>query len=280
MQIRLLGLVEASHDGHPLALGGVKPRALLAILALHANAPLSADRLIEGLWGDRPPATASKLVQVLVRSCASSSQARTRRSSRAGAATSCAYEPFAAPEIRRLQDLWLRAREAAIDAALAGGRHTAVLGELDDLVREHPLRERLHGQRMLALYRSGRQAEALEAFRDARRALLDEVGLEPGPDLRRLNDAILRQDPDLDGPPYMISCPRSPRRAPSAVPRLPAPMMPSFNDVQPSGSSTEHEFAEHQRQHEAGLALHAVRIVTAASPGSSTKLIATRVSDQ
>src|SRR5258707_7826092 len=66
MEIRLLGLVEASHDGHALALGGGKPRALLAILALNANTPVSADRLIEGLWGDRPPATAPKLVQVLV----------------------------------------------------------------------------------------------------------------------------------------------------------------------------------------------------------------------
>ena len=112
-----------------------------------------------------------------------------------------ADEPFAAPEIRRLEDLWLEAREAAIDAALADGRHAAALGELDELIRAHPLRERLHGQRMLALYRCGRQAEALEAFRDARHVLLDEVGLEPGPELRRLNDAILRQDPDLDGPP-------------------------------------------------------------------------------
>jgi DNA-binding SARP family transcriptional activator len=66
MEIRLLGLVEASHDGHAVPLGGAKPRALLAILALHANAPVSADRLIEGLWGEVPPATAPKLVQVLV----------------------------------------------------------------------------------------------------------------------------------------------------------------------------------------------------------------------
>jgi peptide/nickel transport system substrate-binding protein len=122
-----------------------------------------------------------------------------------------ADEPFAAPEIRRLEDLWLGARESAIDAALADGRHAEVLGELDELVRAHPLRERLRGQRMLALYRSGRQAEALDAFRDARRDLLDQVGLEPGPDLRHLNDAILRQDPELDGPP--------PRSFPAAVHR-------------------------------------------------------------
>ncbi|MFL5835015.1 MAG: winged helix-turn-helix domain-containing protein, partial [Solirubrobacteraceae bacterium] len=66
MEIRLLGLVEASHDGRALPLGGAKPRGLLAMLALHANTPVSADRLIEGLWGERPPATAPKLVQVLV----------------------------------------------------------------------------------------------------------------------------------------------------------------------------------------------------------------------
>ncbi len=103
-----------------------------------------------------------------------------------------ADEPFAAAEIRRLEDLWLQAREAEIDAALADGHHAAVIGELEELVREHPLRERLHGQRMLALYGSGRQADALEAFRHARQVLLDEVGLEPGPELRRLNDAMLR----------------------------------------------------------------------------------------
>src|SRR3954447_20225942 len=241
MEIRLLGLVEAVQDDRALPLGGAKPRSLLAMLALHANATVSADRLIEGLWGEEPPATASKLVQVLVSQlrkqlAGSDAEIVTRgrgyelrvdpeavdalrferlvtaggNGSHLGEALALwrgpplddlADEPFAAPEIRRLEDLWLRAREAAIDAALAGGRHTAVLGELDDLVREHPLRERLQGQRMLALYRSGRQAEALEAFRDARRVLLDEVGLEPGPELRRLNDAILRQDPDLDGPP-------------------------------------------------------------------------------
>ena len=214
--------------------------ALLAMLALHANTPVSADRLIEGLWGERPPATAPKLVQVLVSQlrkqlAGADAEIVTRgrgyelrvdpdavdalrferlvTSGENGAHVrealalwrgppldDLADEPFAAPEIRRLEDLWLRAREAAIDAALAEGRHAEVLGELDDLVRAHPLRERLHGQRMLALYRCGRQAEALEAFRDARRVLLDEVGLEPGPELRRLNDAILRQDPDLDGP--------------------------------------------------------------------------------
>lgn len=111
-----------------------------------------------------------------------------------------ADEPFAAAEIRRLDDLYLRARELAVDAALAAGEHSRVVGELEALVAEHPLRERLHAQRMLALYRSGRQAEALEAYRHARGVLVEEIGIEPGPELRRLHDAILRQDPELDAP--------------------------------------------------------------------------------
>ena len=94
----------------------------------------------------------------------------------------------------------------------------AVLGELDELLSAHPLRERLHAQRMLALYRSGNQAEALEAFRDARRMLLDEVGLEPGRELRELNDAMLRQDPALDGPPAR-AFPGREAAAPMAVAR-------------------------------------------------------------
>jgi YVTN family beta-propeller protein len=111
-----------------------------------------------------------------------------------------ADEPFAAAEIRRLDDLYVRARELAIDAELAAGGHRRVVEELDALVGEHPLRERLHAQRMLALYRSGRQAEALEAYRHARSVLVEEVGVEPGPELRHLHEAILRQDPELDVP--------------------------------------------------------------------------------
>jgi YVTN family beta-propeller protein len=110
-------------------------------------------------------------------------------------------EPFAAAEIRRLEELWLRATELAIDEDLARGRHTQVIGELEALVAAHPLQERLHIQRMLALYRSGRQSEALAAYRQARRVLVEEIGVEPGPELRRLHDAVLRQDPALDAPP-------------------------------------------------------------------------------
>src|SRR4051794_4210555 len=108
-----------------------------------------------------------------------------------------AHEPFAGAEIRRLEELRLTAAELAIDADLAGGHHQDIVAEVDALLAENPLRERFHAQRMLALYRAGRQAEALEAYRHARRTLIDQIGIEPTPELRALHDAILRQDPDL-----------------------------------------------------------------------------------
>jgi DNA-binding SARP family transcriptional activator len=107
------------------------------------------------------------------------------------------YEPFAQAEIARLEELRLSTLEERLEADLALGRHGSAIGELEALVRDHPLRERLRGQLMLALYRAGRQAEALETFRDARRVLTDELGIVPGPELQRLEGAILRQDPEL-----------------------------------------------------------------------------------
>jgi DNA-binding SARP family transcriptional activator/tetratricopeptide (TPR) repeat protein len=111
------------------------------------------------------------------------------------------YEPFAQAEIARLEELRLSTLEERLEADLALGGHGSVIGQLEALVREHPLRERLRGQLMLALYRAGRQAEALESFRDARRVLTDELGIVPGPELQRLEGAILRQDPELDVEP-------------------------------------------------------------------------------
>jgi YVTN family beta-propeller protein len=108
-----------------------------------------------------------------------------------------AYEPFAQGEIARLEERRTVTLEQRIDADLALGRHAQVVGELEALVAEHPLRERLRAQLMVALYRCGRQADALDAYPRARRALLDELGVEPGPALRELQAAILRQDPEL-----------------------------------------------------------------------------------
>jgi DNA-binding SARP family transcriptional activator len=109
-----------------------------------------------------------------------------------------AYESFAQAEIARLEESRLAALEHRIDADLALGRHDQVVAELEGLTAAHPLRERLHGQLMLALYRSGRQAEALESYRTARTVLVEELGIEPGRRLRELHQAILQQDPGLD----------------------------------------------------------------------------------
>ena len=246
MQLRVLGPVEVSADGRSLPLGGSKQRAVLAMLALDANRVVTTDHLIEGLWGDRAPASAPKMVQnyvwrlrtalgdgagaeILTRGRgyelridpdavdagrfqrllteanrgrnggAPADGAREALSLWRGPALSdVADEPFAAPAIRRLDALRVEAAELAIAADLAAGLHLEVVGEIDALVVQHPLRERLHAQRMLALYRCGRQAEALEAYRAARRTLVEEIGVEPGPELRRLHEAILRQDPALE----------------------------------------------------------------------------------
>jgi len=107
------------------------------------------------------------------------------------------YEEFARPEIERLEELRLAASEDRIEAELALGRHAELVPELEGLVAEHPLRERLRAQLMLALYRAGRQAEALTAYQEVRRTLVDELGLEPGLELKRLERAMLEQDPHL-----------------------------------------------------------------------------------
>ncbi len=109
-----------------------------------------------------------------------------------------AYEPFAQAEIARLEELRLVALDRRITADLALDRQAEVIGELEGLVQRHPLRERLRALLMLALYRAGRQAEALSAYQDARRALVDELGIEPGSDLQELERAILRHDATLD----------------------------------------------------------------------------------
>jgi WD40 repeat protein/DNA-binding SARP family transcriptional activator len=119
-----------------------------------------------------------------------------------------ASEPFAGTEIRRLEALHLRAIELAIDAELAAGRHAEAIGGLEALIREHPAHERFHAQRMLALYWAGRQSEAVEGYRAAHRTLAEELGVEPGTELRELQEAILREDPSLDPRPPQRELPR------------------------------------------------------------------------
>ena len=110
------------------------------------------------------------------------------------------YEPFAQGEIARLEELRLSALEERIEADLGLGRHAALVGELEGLVREHPLRERLRAQLMLALYRAGRQADALEVYRAGHTWFAEELGIVPGSELQRLEGAILRQDAELEPP--------------------------------------------------------------------------------
>ncbi len=237
MDIRLLGTVEASVDGRAVAVAPGKPRALLAMLALHAGSTVSSERLIGGLWAEPPPATATKLVQLHVsqlRKALGAQDLLTRgrgyelrlgpedldvsRFQRLVAAgrpreglalwrgpplDDVAGEPFAAAEINRLEELRLAAVELAIEHDLAAGRHRECVGELERLVLEEPLRERLHAHRMLALYRSGRQADALEAYRHARAVLVEASGVEPGTELRHLHEAILRQDSALAAAPLI-----------------------------------------------------------------------------
>jgi DNA-binding SARP family transcriptional activator len=244
MEFRLLGPLEVVERDRPVALGGVKQRSLLAVLLLHANQVVSADRLMDELWGDAPPPTAAKSIQVHVsrlRKELGDGRVSTRapgyvlhidpseldlarfdqlvdEASRADprsgaqklrqalalwrgpALADLAYEPFAQTEIARLEELRLAALERRIDADLAAGRHAQLVGELEALAAEHPLRERLRCQLMLALYRSARQAEALDAYREARRALSEQLGLEPSEELKQLEQAILRHDPSLDLP--------------------------------------------------------------------------------
>ncbi len=267
LELGVLGPIEVRIDhGEPVALGGVRQRALLAILGLHANEVVSTDRLVDDLWGEHPPATAVHTVQVFVsrlrRALASAGErlvtrprgyvlevgpdevdasrcerlyGSARAALTAGNAAEAAallrdaqalwrgpplvdftYEPFAQAMIARLEELRLSCREELIEAELALGRHAEVVSELEALVREQPLRERPRGQLMLALYRCGRQAEALDVFQQTRRLLVEELAVEPGRLLRELEQSILRQDPALQGPAEAMSG-RTPRASQEGI---------------------------------------------------------------
>jgi DNA-binding SARP family transcriptional activator len=145
------------------------------------------ERLVEQAEHEEPPAAAETLRQALALW-------------RGPALADLAYESFAQAPIARLDELRLLALERRVDADLELGRHAQLVPELEALVAEHPLREGLRAQLMVALYRTGRQADALEQYQSARRTLVDELGIEPGPALQELERGILRQDASLDLP--------------------------------------------------------------------------------
>jgi predicted ATPase/DNA-binding SARP family transcriptional activator len=267
----LLGPVEVRADDHVVPVPGEKLRSVLAQLALAAPRPVSADRLVDGVWGDDPPTNPANALQALVshlrrllgrdsivrqgsgyvlqlgseptdaarlealvdtaRAAAAEGDHRTASArfreaislSRGAPLSDVGDRWFAREAAARLTELVLTAQEGYVDAELALGRHDEVRELLTDLVAEHPLRERLQALLVLTLYRSGRQADALRAASTARRHLRDELGLEPGPELRDLEMAVLAHDPALRAPVALSTPVRStiPERLTSFVGREP-----------------------------------------------------------
>jgi DNA-binding SARP family transcriptional activator len=241
LEFRILGSLEVTEDDVAIPLGGRKQRALLALLILDAGRVVSTDRLIDALWGERPPRTAATSLQNLVsqlrkllgadvlvtkpagyqldvapeqldlerfrllvdeaRQAPAAARADRLREAlslwRGPPLADFGFESFAQAAIGRIEALRIAAVEERLATDLETGRHAEIVGELESLVDEHPLREGLRGHLMLALYRSDRQAEALQAYHDARRVLIEELGIEPSSSLQRLHASILRQDPEL-----------------------------------------------------------------------------------
>jgi DNA-binding SARP family transcriptional activator len=242
MEFRILGPLEVVEQGRALPLGGARQRTLLALLLTRANEVVSADRLIDELWGAQPPRTAANALQYHVsqlrkalapreaivtqepgyairigpdeldllrfealveeaQHAAPELAAQRLREAlelwRGPALADLANESFAQSEIPRLEELRLGALERRFEADLALGRYTKLVPEVQALVHDHPLRERLRAVLMQALYGSGRQAEALQVYRETRQLLVDELGIEPSPALQELEQAVLRQDPAL-----------------------------------------------------------------------------------
>jgi DNA-binding SARP family transcriptional activator/class 3 adenylate cyclase len=267
VEFRVLGPLEVVHEARPIAVPGVRERALLVFLLLSANRVVPSERLADALCGDLAPERATKTLRVYVsrlrRALRDASKdelllsrppgyvlrvdpeaydafrfeqltSEGRRRAMVGdyegsadvlraalalwrgpALADLLDFPFAQGEATRLEEARLAALEGRIEAELRVGRHGELTGELEGLTREHPFRERLWGQRMLALYRSGRQADALACFQQLRRFLGEELGIEPGTALRTLEASILRHDPDLEWSPT----PRPPEEATQATVR-------------------------------------------------------------
>jgi YVTN family beta-propeller protein len=248
VEYRILGPLQVLDGATPVTLGTAKEQALLAVLLLHANEVVSNERLIDELWGEAPPPTARKAVQVYVsqlrKALAVNGSAIETRSAgyvlevdpecvdatrfahlvaearklqaegeieaaarlfrlgdalwRGHALAGLHLRSYAASQVESLEDLRVSTLMDRVDCDLALGYHADVVGELEELAAQHPFHERLVSQRMVALYRSGRQADALRIYRDARATLVDELGIEPSVGLQRLEREILTHDPALE----------------------------------------------------------------------------------
>ena len=277
LELRLLGPVEARVDGRPVPLGTRKQRLVLAILALEANRQVPMERLVDLVWPDGPPRTATHAVRVcvsglraalaaagggagvdivtrgtgyLLAAGPSTVDAHRFRSLLAdareaygdaervalldralalwtGQALAGAAPPSTAQRLcAGLEEARLAAMEDRLDALLRLGRHRELVDELADLVSRHPLRERLAGQQMLALYRSGRAGDALAAYRRLRADLAEQLGLDPDAALQRLEVAILRDEDPRPAPPPAVG-PAEPAVAVAPAVAVPAQLPPA-----------------------------------------------------
>ena len=303
MQVRLFGELEAEHAGVPVPVRGTKQRALLALLALRPGQPVSADRLIDVLWGDGQAANPANALQAqigqlrrtlgataivtteagyalgvgpedvdvvrfehlvaqgrhLFEEAGQTAHASTTLSEALGLRrgeplADFTYAGFFDAERTRLGELILVAIETRVEADLMLGRHGELAGELEALCREHPLRERLWELLMLALYRAGRQAEALRAYTEIRDRLAGELGIDPGPALRGLQARILAQDPSLAA------------AGPAGLAAVPAPM--ATGNLRERLSSFVGRTAELE---ELSGAVRSSRLVTLIGPGGVGK---------
>jgi DNA-binding SARP family transcriptional activator/streptogramin lyase len=250
VEFRVLGPLEVSAAGQPLALGGRKQRTVLALLLLNANELVTRERLIDAVWGEEPPAEAGASLRVYVarlrkvvgtgvdggpsleatangyvlriepddvdlqrfrRLVAKGRHTQALELWRGPALADLTDEEWARRESERLEELRLSALEERLDADLARGRHSEIVPELERLVAEHPYRERFGRQLIIALYRCGRQPDALRAYTHARDVLREQFGLEPSRELKELERQVLVQDPALDPPPRPAVETRGPR---------------------------------------------------------------------
>ena len=242
LDFRILGPLEVTAEGVPVAISGRNQRSLLTLLLLRAGETVSAERLVNEMWGEQPPKTAGTSLQNAVsqlrkllgpdvlltkapgyvlairpeqldlgrfeqllregRTAHGPERARLLGEAlalwRGPPLADSELETFALGEAQRLEELRLVATEEWLDAQLELERHREVVGDVEALVRANPLRERLRGQLMLALYRSGRQADALKTYHEGRRILVDELAIEPGRALQQLYAQILRQERILE----------------------------------------------------------------------------------
>jgi DNA-binding SARP family transcriptional activator len=248
LEVLVLGPVRARRNAGEIKLRGARPLALLSLLALQAGERVSADELVDGVWGEEPPVQARHALHVFVSMLRATLGATAIETSRG--AYRLTVDPdrvdairfrstvrgltgdrseAALVELRRAVGLWrgpalggaaesprlrtiaaaldeerLDAHERCVAIELDLGRGADLIAELTELVAANPLREHLRAQLMTALYRDGRQADALASYREARALLADGLGLEPGPELRELEQAILRQDPVLVSAPVAV----------------------------------------------------------------------------